>query len=164
MTTLDRTASEGIARVDANKLEQRIRKLIADKCVAQGLTRAELRTPMTRDAAIRRAAELAFGHIVRELRLQRGLSLQDLAQISREEIDYLTRLEQGEAPARRETIFTLATAFNIKVQEFIHSIFSRADMILACLSALTLFGLNELSGNVTLGGERLSADQRRVRR
>jgi transcriptional regulator with XRE-family HTH domain len=58
---------------------------------------------------------------LRELRLQRGLSLEAVAYMAGDEIDIATisRVERGEVRPRRDTVVKLARAFGISINRMV---------------------------------------------
>ena len=61
--------------------------------------------------------EVAFGRVLRELRLQRGLSQEALAFDASVQRNYVSLLERGQNSASVKIIFKLALALNISVAE-----------------------------------------------
>ena len=62
--------------------------------------------------------EVAFGQVLRELRLRKGLSQEKLAEISVMERNYISLLERGKNSASVKKIFSLASALGVGVAEF----------------------------------------------
>ena len=75
-------------------------------------------------ALIKRAqsAEEAFGLVLREIRLERALSQQALADKSGYHRTYIGLLESGEKSPSLRTIFNIATTLQVKPSEIIKSI------------------------------------------
>lgn len=61
--------------------------------------------------------EVAFGRVLRELRLQRGLSQEKLAHEANIERNYISLLELGRNSASIDKLFKLAPALGVTVSE-----------------------------------------------
>ena len=57
--------------------------------------------------------EKAFGQVIRELRLERGLSQEKLSELCNLDRSYLSEIERGEKTASIRTIVKLADGLNI---------------------------------------------------
>lgn len=66
--------------------------------------------------------EVAFGRVLRELRLQRGMSQEALALDAGVQRNYVSLLERGHNAASVKTIFKLAPVLKISVAEWMASI------------------------------------------
>lgn len=64
----------------------------------------------------------AFGKVIRELRDQRGLSQQELADYSEVDRTYLSDLERGLYYPTLNTVYKLAEIFKIKPHELIQKV------------------------------------------
>lgn len=62
--------------------------------------------------------EVAFGQVLRELRLRKGMSQEKLAQEAEMERNYISLLELGRNSASVKKIFSLALALEVSVSEF----------------------------------------------
>lgn len=71
--------------------------------------------------------EVAFGIVLRELRKQRGLSQETLAQDAGIERNYISLLELGRNSASVKMIFKLAPALGITVAEFMGMVEERQN-------------------------------------
>ncbi len=62
--------------------------------------------------------EVAFGQVLRELRLRKGMSQEKLALEAEMERNYISLLELGKNSASVKKIFSLASALGVGVAEF----------------------------------------------
>jgi len=70
----------------------------------------------------RKDEEEQFGEVLREIRLERGLSQEDLALASDRHRTYISLLERGEASPSLRTIARLAEALGVKPSEILRRI------------------------------------------
>ncbi|WP_028080323.1 helix-turn-helix domain-containing protein [Solimonas soli] len=66
--------------------------------------------------------EQAFGEVLRELRLQRGLSQEQLALEAGLQRNYVSLLERGHNSASIKTLFKLSTVLGVSVSAMIRSV------------------------------------------
>lgn len=67
----------------------------------------------------RRAQEELFGEALREIRLERGLSQEDLALASDRHRTYISLLERGKASPSLETITLVAETLRVKPSDIL---------------------------------------------
>ncbi len=60
---------------------------------------------------------LAFGHRVRSLRLERGLSMRELCESLNIDLHQLSRVEKGQVATSIVTAFALASVFELSLSE-----------------------------------------------
>jgi len=69
--------------------------------------------------AQRSSAHAALGRAVRRLRIERGLSQEDLAHLSRMDRTWVGGIERGEKNPSYEKLVDLATALDMRIYELI---------------------------------------------
>jgi transcriptional regulator with XRE-family HTH domain len=69
--------------------------------------------------AQRSSAHAALGRAVRRLRIERGLSQEDLAHLSRMDRTWVGGIERGEKNPSYEKLMDLATALDVRISELI---------------------------------------------
>jgi len=69
--------------------------------------------------AQRSSAHAALGRAVRRLRIERGLSQEDLAHLSRMDRTWVGGIERGEKNPSYEKLVDLATALEVRISELI---------------------------------------------
>ena len=69
--------------------------------------------------AQRSSAHAALGRAVRRLRIERGLSQEDLAHLSRMDRTWVGGIERGETNPSYEKLMDLATALDVRISELI---------------------------------------------
>jgi len=69
--------------------------------------------------AQRSSAHAALGRAVRRLRIERGLSQEDLAHLSRMDRTWVGGIERGEKNPSYEKLVDLATALDVRISELI---------------------------------------------
>ena len=72
--------------------------------------------------ANRKALAAVFGEVVRELRLERGLTQDQLAEEAKTERSHISALERAEKGPSLATIFTIAPALGMSASELITQI------------------------------------------
>jgi transcriptional regulator with XRE-family HTH domain len=72
-------------------------------------------------------AEQAFGHVLRKLRRERGLSQEGLAFEAELDRNYISLLELGRNSASVKTIFKLAPALGLSVADFMGMVEIKAN-------------------------------------
>ena len=60
-----------------------------------------------------------IGQAVRKIRIERGLSMQQLATLAEIEKSQIYRIENGKVDARVSTLYILAKVLNVRVQAFL---------------------------------------------
>lgn len=70
--------------------------------------------------------EVAFGLVLRELRLRKGMSQEKLALEAEMERNYISLLELGKNSASVKKIFSLASALGVGVADFMGQVEARA--------------------------------------
>ncbi len=93
--------------------------MYADKCWALG----EL-APQMGD---KKSPSQVFGEVLRELRLERGLTQDQLAELADTERSHISSLERAEKGPSLATILTLARALSISAAELMGSVEKRLD-------------------------------------
>lgn len=73
-------------------------------------------------AVQRSAIDLAFGSVLRSLRMARGLSQEGLGNASGNGRTYVGQLERGERGASLKTVFALATVLEVNPAEIVHRV------------------------------------------
>ena len=69
--------------------------------------------------AQRSSAHAALGRAVRRLRIERGLSQEDLAHLSRMDRTWVGGIERGEKNPSYEKLMDLASALDVRISELI---------------------------------------------
>lgn len=75
---------------------------------------------------VRRSAEETFGEVLREFRLERGLSQEELALASDRHRTYISLLERGENSPSLRTIVQLAEALGVRPSDLVMRIEERS--------------------------------------
>ena len=73
--------------------------------------------------------EVAFGQVLRELRLRQGMSQEKLAHEAEMERNYISLLELGKNSASVKKIFRIAAALDISVAEFMGMVENRVGLL-----------------------------------
>lgn len=63
-----------------------------------------------------------FGTVLRELRLEKGLTQEKLAELSNLDETFISMLENGKRQPTLTTIFSLSAALNIKASSFVERV------------------------------------------
>ena len=63
--------------------------------------------------------EIAFGQVIRTLRLSKNISQEKLAELCDLDRSYLSEIERGEKTISIRTLFKLSTGLNIKPSEIL---------------------------------------------
>ena len=69
--------------------------------------------------------QLAFGELVRELRKEKGLSQEKLAELSDLHVNYISFLERGKRQPTLSTLLKIAEGFGISLSSLIKKVESR---------------------------------------
>jgi transcriptional regulator with XRE-family HTH domain len=76
-------------------------------------------------AAQRSAIDLAFGKVLRSLRIERGFSQESLGHASGSGRTYVGQLERGERGASLKTVFALSAVLGIETAEVVRLVSER---------------------------------------
>ena len=65
------------------------------------------------------ALAAAFGQVVRELRIEKGVAQEALALIAETDRSYFGRIERGEKQPSLDIVFRIATALGVRAEELV---------------------------------------------